>query len=597
MYCVERLAGAQNRNPKQLASQKAALFVSLIWLLYTDFYSSGATGYARNSSIESAAQIPLVNFVDMAPAAGLNAFVVYGNDRVKKYILETTGTGVAWIDYDNDDWPDIFVVNGTTFEGFTKGKEPHSYLFKNNRDGTFTDVSEKAGFLKTGWGQGVCAGDYNNDGFTDLYVTYYGHDVLYHNNGDGTFTDVTKKAGLEQAAVRWGTGCSFLDYDLDGRLDLFVANYVDFDPQTVPTPGTNRYCQWKGTPVMCGPRGLKGGTNILYHNNGDGTFTDVSVPAKITNPSGYYAFTAVTLDYDNDRFPDIYIACDSTPSILYHNNGDGTFTDVGARSGTAYNEDGREQAGMGADAGDFNGDGFLDLVKTNFMDDTSTLYQNNGDGTFADRTAPSGIGVNKKYLGWGVAFTDVDNDSWPDIFMANGHVYPEIQGLGLKDKYRQGKLVYWNNGRGGFQDISARAGEAISAPKSSRGIALADYDHDGVEEILVSNMEDRPQLLKNVGKTKNWLSVAVVGTRSNYNGIGAKIAVITGSRRQIKEVRSGGHYLSQSDFRQHFGVGDATRIERIEILWPSGIKDLITDVSVNQLITVKEGKGLESKKK
>ena len=507
--------------------------------------------------------------------------------------METTGTGVAWMDYDNDGWMDAFIVNGSRLEGFEKGKEPRNYLFRNSKNGTLSEITEKAGLVRTGWGQGVCAGDYDNDGWTDLYLTYYGHDVLYRNNGNGTFTDVTKKAGVSKDGIRWGTGCAFLDYDLDGDLDLFVANYIDFDPNTGPTPGSNLYCQWKGIPVSCGPRGLKAGTNILYRNNGDGRFTDVTESSGIGKPSGHYAFTALTLDSNNDRFPDIYVACDSSPNILYRNNGNGTFTDVAPTNGTAYNEDGKEQAGMGADVGDYDGDGFLDIVKTNFVDDTSTLYRNNGNGTFSDATKGAGLGINTKHLGWGVTFFDFDNDTWPDIFIANGHVYPEVQGKDIGDEYRQGKILYWNKGNGRFEDITSYAGEALKLPKSSRGIALADYDNDGIVEILVSNLEDRPQLLKNVGKTKNWLSVALIGTRSNFNGIGAEVTLVTGNRKQIQEVRSGGHYQSQSDFRLHFGLGMVQKVDRIEILWPSGIRESLANIPPNQFLTIKEGRGLE----
>src|SRR5579863_8353087 len=372
---------------------------------------------------------PIAYFVDKAKAAGLTMTNVFGGELSKKYIIKTTGTGVAIFDYDNDGWPDIFIVNGTKLEGFPTGRTPTSHLYHNNHDGTFTDVTKKAGLTHAGWGQGVCVGDYDNDGFEDLYVTYYGKNVLYHNNGNGTFSDVSDAAHVAGSGKAWGTGCAFVDYDRDGKLDLMVANYVDFDLATAPAPGERATCIWKGVPVMCGPRGLPRAKNILYHNKGDGTFEDVSTKAHIDRTDGHYAFSVSTLDFDEDGWPDIYVACDSTPSILYRNNRDGTFTDVAVTSGAAFNEDGREQAGMGTTVADYNGDGRLDIFKTNFSDDTSTLYRNNGDGTFTDATFSAGLGLNTKYLGWGTMFFDFDNDGWPDLILGNGHVYPEV------DKY------------------------------------------------------------------------------------------------------------------------------------------------------------------
>ena len=384
--------------------------------------------------------LPKVNFEDIAAKAGLTVVNVTGDDD-KRYILETTGSGVALFDYDNDGLLDIFLVNGTTLKGFPAGQEPTSHLYHNNGDGTFQDVTQKTNLTRTGWGQGTCVGDYDNDGNEDLMVDYFGQNALYRNMGNGTFSDVTEKAGLKHKAARWSTGCSFVDYDKDGYLDLFVANYVDFDIKKTPAKGANQYCTWKGMPVMCGPRGLPGGTNILYHNNGDGTFTDVSEKSGVFKPSGYYAFTSLVSDYDNDGWPDIFVSCDSTPNILYHNEGNGTFTDIGLISGTAFNEDGQEQAGMGVSAADYDHDGFIDIVKTNFTDDTSTLYKNNGEGSFTDVTYPARLGANTRYLGWGTGFLDVDNDGWKDIFMVNGHVYPEVDKQNLDSPYKQQRLI------------------------------------------------------------------------------------------------------------------------------------------------------------
>jgi len=533
---------------------------------------------------------PKINFVDIAASAGLTAKTVAGDEKRKKYIIETTGSGAAFIDYDNDGWPDVFLVNGSTLAGFPKGQEPTSHLYHNNGDGTFTDVSRKAGVALTGWGQGVCAGDYDNDGWVDLFITFWGHNVLLHNNGDGTFTDVTKKVGLWNDKVRWGTGCAFVDYDRDGKLDLFVSEYVDFDPNHTPEPGSSSLCQWKGISVMCGPRGLQGTRNELYHNNGDGTFSDVSDKSGVSKTDPYYCFTALTGDFDNDGWPDIFVACDSTPSLLFHNNHDGTFAEIAVKAGVAYNEDGREQAGMGAHAVDYDGDGWLDIIRTNFSDETSTLYRNNGDGTFTDATYVSGLGVNTQFLGWGTLFIDVDNDGWPDLFMANGHVYPEVDSNGLNSTFRERKVLYWNQHNGKFKDISLDAGPGITTPFNSHGVAAADFDNDGAVEILVNNSHDAPSLLKNYGEHGNWVSLKLVGTKSNRDAIGARVTVSADGHHQLQEVRSGGGYISQSDFRLHFGLGKAAKAETVEVKWPSGQRQVFHDVEADKFYLIEEGK-------
>jgi enediyne biosynthesis protein E4 len=545
------------------------------------------------------------NLTDIAPQAGLDAVCVFGDPHTKRWIIETTGCGVAFFDYDQDGWLDIFLVNGTTLEEQEsdalqnpKSKiqnRPTNHLYKNNRDGTFTDVTAKAGLLRTGWGQGVCVGDYDNDGFDDLFVTYWGQNVLYHNNGDGTFTEVTSKAGLVQQGQRprWNTGCCFLDYDKDGHLDLFVANYVDLNLSATPAMGSGQYCQWKGIPVMCGPKGLPGGKNTLYHNRGDGTFEDVSEKAGVYKTPGHYAFTALTGDFDNDAWPDIYVACDSAPSILYHNNHDGTFTDIAIPSGCAYNEDGQEQGGMGASAGDYNCDGWLDIFKTNFSDDTSSLYRNNGDGTFSDATVSAGMGLNTRYLGWGCGFVDIDNDGWQDVFLANGHVYPELEQAGLDTPFREPKILYRNLRNGRFEDVSVRAGTGLGLLRSARGVAFGDFDNDGDLDIVINNMHDTPTLLRNDGGNKNrWLKIKTIGTRSNRTGIGTRVRVVVGNHVQSDEVRSGGSYISQSDLRLHFGLGPASKADLVEIRWPSGQVDRLKDVETNQVIYVQEGKGV-----
>jgi len=533
----------------------------------------------------------LAYFVDEAKQAGLTMMNVFGGTDTKKYIIETTGTGVAIFDYDNDGWPDIFIVNGTTLERFPKQQAPTSHLYHNNHDGTFTDVTVKAGLAATGWGQGVCVGDYNNDGWEDLYITYYGKNRLYRND-KGTFKEVGEQAGVAGSGKAWGTGCAFVDYDRDGRLDLIVSNYVDFDLSTAPAPGERPTCLWKGVPVMCGPRGLPGAKNILYHNRGDGTFEDVTQKAHIDQTNGHYCFSVSTFDYNDDGWPDIYIACDSTPSILYRNNADGTFTDVAVTAGAAFNEDGREQAGMGSTIGDFDGDGRLDIFKTNFSDDTSTLYRNKGDGTFDDVTANAGLGLYTKYLGWGTMFFDFDNDGWPDLLLVNGHVYPEVDKQHLGSDYQEPRILYHNLGNGKFADISDDAGPGIKTAASSRGLAVGDLWNDGRMSAIISNMNAMPSLLVNqVHYPNHWIAIHTIGTTSNRDGIGAHISVKAGGRTLVDEVRSGSSYSSNSDMRVHFGLGSATKIDFVEIRWPSGRTERFQDPAVDKIHSLKEGSG------
>src|SRR5438094_227252 len=530
-------------------------------------------------------------FTDIAEKAGLSAKIVFGGVDTKKYIIETTGTGVAIFDYDNDGWPDIFVVNGTTLDGFPSGQAPTNHLYRINHDGTFADVTVKAGLAAGGWGQGVCVGDYDNDGWEDLYVTYYGKNRLYHNQ-HGSFIDIADKAGVAGNGKAWGTGCAFADYDRDGLLDLMVANYVEFDLSTAPGPGERSSCVWKGVPVMCGPRGLPGAKNILYHNGGQGRFEDVSAKAHIDQTSGHYAFSVSTFDFDDDGWPDIYVACDSTPSILYHNNRDGTFTDVAVTAGAAFNEDGREQAGMGTTIGDFEGDGKLDIFKTNFSDDTATLYRNNGNGTFDDVTYAAGLGLHTQYLGWGTMFMDFDNDGWPDLLLVNGHVYPEVDRQHLGSSYQEPRILYHNNGNGTFTDISAEAGPGITTAASSRGLAIGDLWNDGRVSAVVSNMNAPPSLLVNqVLSANHWVGIRVIGTKSNRDGIGARVSVKVGARTLVDEVRSGSSYDSNNDMRLHFGLGTAAKIEWVQIRWPNGSTERFSDVKVDTIDTLTEGSG------
>ena len=531
-------------------------------------------------------------FVDVASKAGLNDVLYCGGTKTKNYIIETLGSGAAAIDYDNDGWPDIFLVNSSTLEGFPAGQEPANHLYRNNHDGTFADVTKATGLVRSGWGQGVCAGDIDNDGFTDLYVTYYGHDVLYRNTGKGTFEDVTGAAGLAANEIRWETGCAFLDYNRDGKLDLFVSNYVQFDKEHTPTPDKPNACKWKDQPVMCGPRGLRGALNHLYRNDstpGRIKFTDVSEASKITAPGERYALSVTTLDYDHDGWPDIYVAVDSQASILYRNKGDGTFQDTGVESGVAYSEDGREQAGMGTSAADYDGDGLLDLAKTNFIEDTPNIYRNNGDGSFTDATVPVGLGRSTRFLGWGVAFIDYDNDGWPDVLMVNGHVYPDVRDAGFTMR----RLLYRNLGNGRFADVSQTSGAAITAQFSSRGLATLDYDNDGRTDVVITNMNDRPSLLHNTGGTGNhWVSLLLTGTKSNRSAIGARVTVVAGGRNLVNEVRSGSTFMSQSDLRLPFGLGKTAAIDRVEIEWPGGAKQTVTGVKIDHFVSVTEGKGV-----
>jgi hypothetical protein len=539
-----------------------------------------------------------VSFTDVGRDAGLNAKTVYGGEHKNRYLLETTGCGVAFYDYDNDGWLDIFLVNGWRLEGFPHGEEPTSHLFKNNRDGTFTDVTEKAGLIHHGWGQGVCVGDYDNDGFDDLFVSYFGKNVLYHNNGDGTFTDVTDKAGVGGNGKRWNTGCAFVDYDRDGKLDLFVANYIDLDLATAPVPESGP-CLYKGVMVACGPPGLKGGKNILFHNNGDGTFSDVSESAGILDANGTFGLGVLTADFDNDGWPDIYVANDSSPSALYQNKKNGKFTDIAIEAGCALSPDGKPQAGMGISAADYDLDGNLDIVKTNFAGDTPSLYHSVGGANFEDATFPAGLGAHTQYLGWGCGFLDFDNDGWPDILICNGHVYPEVEQLKTEAGYAQRKLLYRNLRNRRFEDVSEVAGPGISTPSAGRGCAFGDFDNDGDIDVVVNTVNGLPQLLRcDSSSGNNWIKVKTIGTKSNRSGIGARIACTTNSsgeskpHRQIDEVRSGGSYFSQNDLRVHFGLGNATKVDVLEVRWPSGQLDTVKDVGANQLILVKEGEGV-----
>ncbi len=529
------------------------------------------------------------SFTNVGQKAGLNARVEYGGRETNKYLLETTGTGIAAFDYDGDGWMDIFLVNGTVLEGFPAGQEPTNHLYRNRGDGTFEDVTARSGLGASGWGQGACTGDYDNDGREDLFVTYWGQNRLYRNAGDGRFEDVTGSAGLTSKRVRWGAGCAFLDYDRDGKLDLFAANSLDLDLSATPLPSSG-LCRYKGLPVACGPPGLPGGKNVLFHNRGNGTFEDVSDASGITKARGTYALGVSTLDFDGDGWIDLYVANDSNPSALYRNNKNGTFTDIGTTAGCAYSQDGKSQAGMGVAVGDYDRNGTMDIFKTNFAGDTSTLYANGGKSMCEDRTFASGFGLNTRWLGWGVGFLDLDSDGWLDLFLANGHVYPEVRQLKTEAGYEQRKVVYRNLRNGRFADITEQLGPPVTIPKASRGAAFADYDNDGDVDIAVTNLHDTPDLfrLDQTGE-RHWITLKLTGTTSNRSAIGSLVRVVTADGEQRQEVRGGGSYYSQNDLRLHFGLGQARAVERVIVRWPNGNEEEWSGLAINKIHTLTEG--------
>jgi hypothetical protein len=530
------------------------------------------------------------HFTDIAEAAGLKAPTIYGGIENKKYILEANGCGCAFIDYDNDGWMDIFLLSGTRVEGAPP--EATNRLYKNNRDGTFTDVTDKAGLRAAGWANGVCIADYNNDGFDDIFCTYFGQNRLYRNNGDGIFTDVTKQAGLwEDVPARWGAGCAFLDYNRDGHLDLFVSNYIRFSFEHAPVPGENSTCNWKGVPVNCGPRGLPTGRHSLYRNNGDGTFTDVTKQAGIASAIESYGMTVVTADFDEDGWPDIFVACDSTPSLLFMNNHDGTFREEGVLRGVALSDDGMEQAGMGVGIGDYNLDGHLDLFKTHFIGDTSGFYRNDGKGNFDDVTRLAKVGVETRFTSWGAGIVDLDNDGYPDVFFVTGSVYPEVERKLPQYPYKTPRVLFRNLGNGTFEEMGASAGEGITAPHSSRGCAFGDFDNDGDLDLLIVNMNEPPSLLRNdLDPKQHWIKVKLEGVKSNRSAIGARVLVHYDGKTQAQAAVSQSSYYSCNDPRLHFGLGAVSTVD-IEVYWPNGLHETYEHIAADQLVTVREGVG------
>ena len=588
---------------------------------------------SRQKNVPPTAQTPKpgvnavqgLSFADITVASGLSGFSFTIGTPAKDYIIEGPGAGCAFIDFDNDGWVDIYLVNGSTLDALKgKAKAPHAALYRNNRNGTFTNVTEKAGVTNERWGQGVCAGDFDNDGWEDLFVTNYGKNRLYRNNRNGTFTDIAEKAGVTVGS--WSTGCAFGDYDGDGKLDLFVAGYVDFDINNPPPPASGEivagaiekenqdkpaggmgatytvganYCQYRGQRVMCGPRGLKGASDHLFKNNGDGTFTDVSEKAGVSDKNLYYGFGVAWMDFDDDGRPDLAVANDSTPSYLYHNKGDGTFEDVSYISGVALNENGREQAGMGIAVGDYDGDGRLDIHRTNFSDDSNVLYHNDGDGNFTDLTFQTGLGeLTIPFLGWGTNFLDYDNDGFLDLLVANGHIYPNVDKADWGTSYKQ-RLLLFRNVKNRFYESGSSAGEALNVLRSARGSSVADFDNDGDLDILLNNMDDLPALLRNDGgaKSGHWLTIKLIGDTSQKcprDALGSVVFCQVGGRRIRDEVTSGRSFNSQSDLRVHLGLGPATKVDKLEVRWANGRTENYDIKSIDQIITIEQGKGILS---
>lgn len=594
MHCYNPAQDMESRRHSFLTLTIASLFLLLPTGLWSQMGVATGNGVAVPARpLPPGMKPPKANYEDIAAQAGLTAVNVSGAGKNKQYIVETTGNGVAIVDYDNDGLPDILLVNGGKFQSGPAA--PEAVLYHNLGGLKFEDVTQKAGLTHAGWGQGVCAGDIDNDGYNDIFITEWGRNILYHNQGNGTFRDETESRGLASPNTRWSTGCAFFDFNRDGFLDLVVVHYIQFDPAKTPHPGERSQCEWKGMPVICGPRGLPAETVTLYQNDGHGHFTDVSDQMHITTAKNYYGFSPVIDDFDNDGWPDIFIACDSTASLYFHNLGGKRFEEIGVSSGLAYNDEGREQAGMGAAAADFFHKGRFDIFKTNFADDTHTFYRNQGGNNFSDDTIDTGLAVNTRYLGWGTAAIDFDNDGWKDLILANGHVYPEVDSGHTSESFKQKRLLYWNRGDGQFYDLSSQAGPGINTPHASRGLAVGDLNNDGNEEIVIVNMGEAPSLLRNTASALGHSILIRALTTTGRDAIGARVTVTAGKMKQMDEIRSGGSYISQNDFRLHFGLGKAVAAD-ISVRWPDGKTENIARVPADEVVTIQQGKGITQKK-
>jgi len=576
--------------------QGAATPVALAVILFsTNLFGQGAATHnaAPVARVKRSGTPFGAKFVDIAGQAGLRANLTYGDPNSKSYIMEVNGAGIAFIDFNDDGRLDVFTVNGSQF-----GKAPESAvsrLYRNEPDGNFADVTAKAGVGRQGWGAGVCAGDYDNDGATDLYVAYWGPNSLYRNLGDGRFEDAATRLKAAGGAKEWTSGCTFVDYDRDGDLDLLTTQYQQFDPSKTPKAGSSSTCQWKGMPVFCGPRGLPYGGATLFRNDGQAGFKDVTEEAGVADViGGYYAFTAAAADYNADGAVDVYVACDSTPNLFYVNDGEGFFTDFATETGLAFNEHGHEQGGMGIAVGDYDRDGLLDVIKTNFAGDYPNVYHNLGDGIFEDVVVRAGLAANPQFVGWGVGLVDLDNDGLQDVFQVNGHVYPELDDPDVKiaEDYRQAAVIYRNLGGGKFEDVSDLAGPAIAQKRSSRGAAFGDFDNDGDMDAVVLNMGEAPSLFRNdLAGDRHWIRVKLEGRTSNRDAIGAVVRVKTGAVTQTRAIMSQDSYISHSDLRAHFGLGDSERVDGFTVVWPSGKTESFPASAADRDVLLVEGSG------